>query len=208
MSMQETSESARARPLCLVISPSTALWDQQTLVLLHGRGDTARRCAEAWRPLVDEGWTLVVPQSTQPWDDGNWCWDDPDLARREIHSHLEESRTRRGLDPARMVMAGAAEGAVLAMEIAHEAGLPWLCVIPAFPPRYDIAPFAGLPGHARGIFLLGESDPGNPGARPVIAALEASGAAVTTRFMPAVGHGLPADFPRHASDALRALDLG
>ena len=32
---------AESRPQCLVLSPSSALWDQQTLLLLHGRGDSA-----------------------------------------------------------------------------------------------------------------------------------------------------------------------
>jgi predicted esterase len=196
------------RPLCLVLSPSSTLWDQQTLLLLHGRGDSARGFAEHWRPLVDEGWTLVVPQSSQPWDSASWCWDDGDLARREILTHLEECRMKRGLDPARIVAAGASDGARLAVEIAHEAGLPWLCVIPTFPAGYDPAPLAAVPLHTRGVFLMGERDPENVRTRPVVLALQGAGASVELRTMPGTGHEIPEDFASRASEALRLLELG
>jgi len=199
---------AETRPLCLVLSPSTTLWDQQTLLLLHGRADSARRIAELWRPLVDEGWTLVVPQSSQPWDSASWCWDDEDLARREILTHFEECRMKRGLDPARIIAAGASLGARLAVEIAHEAGIPWLCVIPTFPAGYDAAPLAAVPEHTRGVFLLGENDPGNVQTRPVVAALQGTGAFVEVQTMTGVGHTLPQDFAMYASTALRKLELG
>ena len=199
---------ADARPLCLVLSPSSALWDQQTLFVLHGSGDSARRFAERWRPLVDRGWTLVVPQSSQPWDSASWCWDDVDLARREVRTHLEECRTHRGLDHARIVMAGASEGAPLAAEIANQTGLPWLCVIPSFPVGYDVTSLAAVPRHTRGIFILGGNDPANARTRRVIASLEAAGAGIHTRTMAGAGHELPDDFAAYASEEIGQLELG
>lgn len=199
---------AETRPLCLVLSPSTTLWDQQTVLLLHGRADSARHFAEPWRALVDEGWTLVVPQSSQPWDSESWCWDDEDRARREILTHLDECRMKRGLDPARMVAAGASDGARRAVEIGHEAGIPWLCVIPTFPAGYDAAPLASVPRHTRGVFLIGENDPENVWSRPVLSALQGAGASVEVRTMPGVGHELPPDFAVRASEALGLLELG
>jgi predicted esterase len=197
--------AAETRPQCLVLSPSSALWDQQTLLLLHSRGDSARQFAERWRPLVDEGWTLVVPQSSQPWDSAGWCWDDSDLAHREIRTHLEECRTRRGLDPARIVVAGASQGAPLAAETANEAGLPWLCVIPSFAPAYDVTGLVAVPRHTRGVFLLGENDPANTRTRLVIAALASAGASIQTRTMAGTGHELPEDFAVYASEALKSV---
>ena len=181
---------AAARPLCLVLSPSGALWDQQTLLLLHGRGDSARSFAERWRPLVDEGWTLVVPQSSQPWDSASWCWDDTDAARQEIRAHLEDCRTKRGLDPARMVLAGVFQGGRLAVELAAEAGMPWLCVDPEFPRDYDFAPLTAVPGSVRGLLLLSSPQRSVPG--------------VEALSFP----GFEQDFAAHASKALGLLELG
>ena len=199
---------ATSRPLCLVLSPSSALWDQQTLLVLHRRGDSARHFAERWRPLVDEGWTLVVPQSSQPWDSASWCWDDMDVARREVRNHLEECRARRGLDLARLIVAGASEGAPLAAETANEAGVPWLCVIPSFPRGYDVTALAAVPRHTRGAFLTGENDPENVRTRLVVETLESAGASIATRTMTGIGHELPEDFSRHASVVLKSLELG
>ena len=199
---------SESRPECLVLSPSSALWDQQTLMLLHRRGDSARHFADHWGALVDEGWTLVVPQSSQPWDSAGWCWDDVDRAHSEVRTHLEDCRTRRGLDLSRMVIAGASQGAPLAAEAAQEAGLPWLCVIPSFPSGYDTARLAAVPRHTRGAFITGENDPSNGRTRRIIEALEAAGAAITAHVMPGVGHELPRDLARHASEALSTLELG
>ena len=181
---------AAARPQCLVLSPSGALWDQQTLFLLHGRGETARGFTNLWRPLVDEGWTLVVPQSSQPLDSARWCWDDLDAARREVMAHLEDCRTKRGLDPARIVVAGEGQGGRLAAEIAAETGMPWLCVDPEFPRDYDYRLLDSVPGSTRGVFLLSTTKLPVPG--------------MDVKTFPGIG----ADFARHASEALRLLDLG
>jgi hypothetical protein len=104
-----------------------------------------------------------------------------------------------------MVIAGASQGGRLALELAHEAGVPWLSVIPSFPAGYDVAPFIAVPAHARGAFLLGERDPANSRVRPVISAMESAGIHVFNRTMGDVGHDLPDDFPNHAAEALRAL---
>jgi predicted esterase len=122
-----------------------------------------------------------------------------------VRAHLEECRTKRGLDPARMVAAGASQGARLAVEAGNEAGIPWLCVIPTFPAGYDPAPLAAVPRHTRGVFLLGETDPGNVHTRPLLSALQGAGASVDVRTMAGIGHELPNDFAARASEALRGV---
>ena len=196
---------ARAHPQCLVLAPSSATWEPRSLVLIHGRGDTASLCAARWGELVDEGWTLIIPQSSQTYDSMGFCWDDMDLARQELRSHLEDSRRKRGIETDGMVMAGASQGGRLALELAHECGVPWLCVAPALPAGYDVAPLIGVPAHTRGAFLLAEHDPASANARRVIRALESGGLHVLTGTMKEVSHSLPEDFPRQAADLLRAL---
>ena len=198
-------EQARARPQCLVLAPSSATWEPRSLVLIHGRGDNASLCAARWGELVDEGWTLIIPQSSQMYDSSGFCWDDMDLARQELRNHLDDSRRKRGIETDGMVIAGASQGGRLALELAHERGVPWLCVAPSFPAGYDVAPLIGVPMHTRGAFLLAERDPASAGARRVISALESGGLHVLTRTMKDVGYGFPEDFPRQAADTLRAL---
>jgi predicted esterase len=154
---------------------------------------------------VNEGWTLIVPQSSQVYDSMGFCWDDMGLAMQELRNHLDDSRRKRGIDTDGMVIAGASQGGRLALELAHEAGVPWLCVIPAFPDRYDVAPLIGVPTHTRGAFLLGERDAASVNAQRVIRAFESGGVQVVARTMKDVGHDLPEDFSVQVADILRAL---
>ena len=80
-----------------------------------------------------------------------------------------------------MVIAGVSHGAPLAVEAAHEAGVPWLCVIPSFPRGYDVGPLTAVPAHTAGAFLLGEHDPGNVRAQSLISQLQYAGARMDVR---------------------------
>lgn len=196
---------AVSRPECLVLAPSSATWEPRSLFLIHGRGDTASHFAACWGELVNEGWTLIVPQSSQAYDSMGFCWDDMDLARQELRTHLDDSRRKRGIETDGMVIAGASQGGRLALELAHESAVPWLCVIPSFPAGYDTAPMTGVPSHTRGAFLLGERDAAGFSARRVIRALESSGVHVAVSTMKDVGHELPGDLAEQAAGVLRAL---
>jgi len=196
---------ALSRPQCLVLAPSTATWEPRTLVVIHRRGDTAASFVGHWRQLVDQGWTLIVPQSSQVYDSAGFCWDDAELARRELRGHLDECRRKRGIQMDGMTIAGASQGGRLALELAHEAGLPWLSVIPSFPAGYDVSPLIAVPAHTRGALLLGEHDPANTRSRPVVSALESGGVRVIARTMREIGHDLPDDFTAQAAEALKDL---
>lgn len=199
------ARQAASRPECIVLAPASAIWEQQALLLLHQWGQSARSFAEYWRPLVDEGWTLVAVQSSQPCDSSGFCWDDHDLAQQEIRQHLNDCRRKRGIAPESMIIAGASQGARLALESAHEAGIPWLCVIPSFPTGYDVTSLTAVPLHTRGAFLLGERDPANARTRPVISSLISAGALVEERTMAGIGHELPDDFAVQAGHMLAGL---
>jgi pimeloyl-ACP methyl ester carboxylesterase len=96
-----------------VLSPSTSLWDQQTLFVIHGPGESLRARIRQWSPLTDEGWTLVFPQ-----------WERPE----DLRAHLEDCRTRRGLDRSRLVVVGVSEGGPFALDLAREVGVPCMKV--------------------------------------------------------------------------------
>jgi predicted esterase len=199
------------KPECLVMAPATTLWEPKTLVALHQRGQSARTFSEHWRPLVDEGWTVVVPQSSQPCDSGTYCWDDDATARAEVRQHLDDCVRRRGISAESFVIAGASQGARVALECGLEAGVPWLCAIPGFPSGFDVAAFGGAApaaygsGSGRCAFILGERDGHNARTKPVIDSLASSGWAVKQHVMPGVAHVLPEGFIAAASEALRWL---
>ncbi len=194
-----------ARRACIVLSPAGAVWEQRSLLLLHGRGDTARGFIAHWRPLVDEGWTLVAPVSSQACASGGFCWDDTELARREIRAHLDDCRRLRGIDVGGMVMAGTSQGAHLALELATEAGVPALCAFPSFPAGYDVSRLTSLPGRIPAGFILAAQADGRDQVRQVIASLESSGVPLVIHEMPGVGRDLPEGFASIAGGVLMRL---
>ncbi|HEY9595401.1 MAG TPA: hypothetical protein VHE79_13050 [Spirochaetia bacterium] len=200
--------TAASRPACTILSPATPTWEEQCLLLLHGRGMPAALLRERLAPLVGEGWTLISLQSSQPFGSAGFCWDDAVKGREEVLGQLEECRRVRGLSLGRLVVVGASRGARLAIEIAREIGVPWLGVIPSFPRDFDTGGIAPATVSPRGSLLLGTEDPFTPHARTVARMLESSGAQVRVVEMAGVGHELPDDLASHARVALEWITAG
>ena len=173
--------------------------------LIHRNGDTTGGFSRQWRPLVDRGWTLIVPQSSHACADGGFCWGEPEDAARELRGHLEECQRQRGLSAEGMIVAGAAEGARLALDIAGEAGLPWLCVTPTLAAPFDARHLTAVPTRTRGAFLLGSEGGPRDHTRALIRDLESGGVDISVRVMEWVDDELPDDFAAVAAEVLRPL---
>ena len=132
---------------CLVIGPSTTAWSARTLLVIHGDGETASSAAKEWRSLVDEGWTLLIPE--------DFRWTDARKAMEELSLHMEKARCQ-GVETDDIVVAGVRDGAPAALSFAMQSGLPWLCVFPRFPMDYSIT--AGTATGSAGVILLDEQD--------------------------------------------------
>lgn len=199
---------ATAAPSCLVVAPSSATWGPRSVLFLHWWGGSARDTAARWQRLVDEGWTLVAAQSSQILSPGRFCWDDRELALAEAQHHLSDCRDRRALPLDGMVVAGASQGAAIAMEAAAEAGLPWLAIIPTLGRSFDPSRLLAVPGRTRGAMLLGADDPANPRSLAVAEMLRSGGVEVAVRVVPGVGHDQDAAVIEEAVEALRRLAGG
>jgi hypothetical protein len=186
----------------MILAPATATWAPRLLFLVHRNGDTAAGFARLWRPLVDEGWTLIVPQSSRACPDSGYCWEDTEAALRELRGHIEECGRKRGLPTEGMIVAGVSESAPLALEIAGEAGLPWLCVTPSLPAHFDACPLTAVPARTKGAFILTEADRENARVRALIGELESCGVDFAVRV---VGKEMPEDLASVAAAALRPL---
>jgi len=132
---------------CLVIGPSTTAWSARTLLVIHGDGENASSAAKEWRSLVDEGWTLLVPEG--------FCWTDTRTAMEELSLQVEKARCQ-GVETEDIVVAGVRDGAPVALSFATQRGLPWLCVFPRFPLDYAVT--AGTATVSAGVILLDDED--------------------------------------------------
>ncbi|HTO21622.1 MAG TPA: hypothetical protein VMQ10_04025, partial [Spirochaetia bacterium] len=77
--------------------------------------------------------------SSQVYDSEGWCWDDAETGRAELRAHWDDCQRKRGIPLDGLVVAGVSQGVPLALDLAREAALPWLCVVPTFPRDWDRA---------------------------------------------------------------------
>jgi len=195
----------QSQPECIAIRPPSRVSPTGVLMAIHSRGDNSIDFIARFRHLADQsGWILLAPQSSQPSGHGVYCWDDAERGRVELSTHWDEFFAMEGSAPALRIIAGVSQGARLAFELAQEKGVPYICMVPSFPKDYH--PNPGACGtFTKGVFLLGEKDPANSRAQPVIAQLEAAGASVVIRIMEGIGHDFPADFPSLIDKVLAVL---
>jgi len=118
------SEARRnSRPECQICHPAKFSLDSETplFMTLHWRFDNAAQFSAYWeKPVLQRNYLLAVPQSSQITGSNKYCWDDADAAWSEIRTHLQQMGKSYRIDWRQSIIAGACQGARLALETALE----------------------------------------------------------------------------------------
>jgi predicted esterase len=196
---------AKARPQLVTVEPSTPQpWP--LLVALHGNTKTAADSLEHWRPAVEAGWLLALPQSSQVGGPRGFVWDDREWAAREIKEHLAALASKYRTSGT--VVGGFSAGGALA---------PWLVVtgvveadafIAVGPGHRNPVDWGSLVGESdvRGHVIVGEKDAlCLQTAGEIAGALNARGQPCGLEVIPGLGHEFPEDFPARLGRALTSL---
>jgi tetratricopeptide (TPR) repeat protein len=88
------------------------------LLGLHTNIATFRDSVDFWKPAATDGWLVGAPQSSQAIWKGAYVWDDRRLAAEEIERHVGALHQQYAIDPERIVLAGHAMGAEVAIWLA------------------------------------------------------------------------------------------
>ena len=116
---QYEKAQADARPdLGIFLPHGGSVGKLPVLVALHGNNRTMQDTAPSWQSVVQHGWVLAVPQSSEiATTPGFFVWNDRDRAARDLGAHLATLRARISLDSTRSVLGGFSMGARLALEL-------------------------------------------------------------------------------------------
>ncbi len=204
---------ARAEPKALVHlprgTPPPYPPPYPLLVALHAHGSTAEECARYFRPAVELGWAVAVPQGTQLEWENAFSWHDREKAEGEIATLFARVRQDNPVDGHNVILGGISAGGALAIRMALQ-GAPvssagFLALIPAV---RDWAPWLPLLDQAarrglRGWVLTGEEDHFLPEVRHLCAQMAKSGMACALEVVPGLGHELPEDLPQRLKRGLR-----
>lgn len=199
----------RAQPRLRVFPPPNPSTSVPLLLAFHMRGSNLEETAPHWQPLSQHGVLLALLQSGQvegPW---GYCWDDYAQAKQEAQQAYTLLQTQHPFHPQTLVLAGASQGAGLAVRLTLEQALPsrgFVAVVGAgalepLLPHLEAAVQKGL----RGVFITGEDDPARAHIIQVAHELKAQGLPVRLEVVPGLGHDYPPDFAERLVEALRFL---
>lgn len=133
--MRRLVETPRLRPALSVLAPEGS-GPLPCIIALHGNQSNIADTQPFWEPVVEQGWLLALPQSSQPtWASGYASWDNIEQSLAEVQDHLADVLRRYPVDPECLVAGGFSMGGQIALRTAlnpesHLTGVllvePWL----------------------------------------------------------------------------------
>ena len=211
---QKAAEAA-AKPVLRILEPplepTPADRRIPLMLALHGNAQTADHALRSWRPMLDHGYLLAAPFSSQvAWDDRR-NWTDLERGSVEVSSLIGELHDQYRLDPDRSVIGGFSMGAGLALLIALQDSATlfrnFILVGPYLPDpdSLDTLIESRRSKGLRGIIVVGDLDePCLTIAKRIHGKMDLPGYAVNLEVKPGLAHDFPLDF--HAVVG-RALEL-
>jgi predicted esterase len=139
-------------PVLKIIQPSKKnnldeLGSPGLLVALHGNQENAEIAEPYWASVIDQGYVLALPQSSQIEFSDAYDWDDIEKGAGELKQHMDNIMTTQVVDPNNIIIgtfsagAGAALYAILHDMIQVKSLIfvaPWLPEIDTWAPLLDV----------------------------------------------------------------------
>jgi len=111
-------------PVVLKLFPKKPSKKTPLFIALHGNQNSAAGTLPFWKPAVDEGFVLAVPQSKQAMFKGAFMWDDLDVSFEQVKTCLETMKKEIEFDESRVILGGHSMGGFVAIQMALTGELP------------------------------------------------------------------------------------
>jgi predicted esterase len=197
-----------AAPGLEVVRPDPPAPESPLLIALHWRGRDVADFAAWWRPAERHGVVVALPRSSQQLGMHAFGWDDRERASDEVAAAYVILRTTEMFNPRAVILAGASQGAALAMQLAFRGDLVpatgFIAVVPAIRDPEDLAPEIemGARRGMRGWLLTGERDESRHAVEALHDQLTQAGVSCRLEIVPGLGHDFPADFATRLPTAI------
>ncbi|OAA23406.1 alpha/beta hydrolase [Kosmotoga sp. DU53] len=169
------------------------------IVALHWRMGDAEEFATLWKGAVENGRArLLALQSSQQVGTGMFCWDDVEIAKKEVKAQVQEYLNNNSSEISQLILGGASQGAGLALELALEDELKpekLILVVPAFRDMNYIKELIKNNKNNFKVYIIaGEKDMLLKRAETVKELLTENNIHCVMSIYPGMGHTFPEDF--------------
>jgi len=204
-----------AKPELMLRSPTgySEKTDWPALVVFHPRyGERPEVSAEEWLSVLSTGTILAAPWSSQVYAPDGRCWDDLELAEKDVRWTFNELSAKYRLDSDRLVLGGFSQGGALTIYSALKRLVPCQGFVAVAPSdwvrpeekrateRKELSePFASFVKVSncrglRGVIIIGDKDPFFRKVEQLYALLIERGLQGKLLVEPGLGHEYPSGF--------------
>lgn len=205
-------EEARAKstPELHLYPPPKISEKVSLLYVLHGNNSNAQESYEQWQSVIERGWLLATPQSSQLMGPHAYVWNDRAIAENETRQHVATITSQFDVD--RIVVGGFSRGAGFGIVAIFSDIIPsnaFIGVTPVFPdigdaiePHIERAKQTGVCGYV----VAGAKDFRYlPTIEDLTETLSLYDIPHQYNVFPDLAHDYPPNFPDTIADALRYL---
>lgn len=168
------------------------------LICLGPRGGYPELDFRDWSPVIQQGWVLALPRSTQMASPLSYVWDDREKALNEIAGHFATLIEKYPIDRNRIVIAGFSQGATRAIELVMSQRLKvrgFFGVVPGTLDLHELEQWAAPGEHeARNVLISGGKDPRYEMFIQIKELFAKHNIALMFENYPKMAHQIPSDF--------------
>jgi predicted esterase len=204
---EERAAQARStsRPQLFIRVPQTLNAPVPMLVALHGRNSSAMEIMPQWEPLLEQGWIIAAPTSSQILGPNSYGWDNLEIAKTEVETHLATLQRDYAVDAQKILFCGFSQGGGLAIWLALQ-GIQSTAKFLAIAPFIADVEQITVPGQyqTRGYVIYGDADDGLARIKAILERLRNLSIEYITEEVVGLGHEFP---PKFAQSLQRAMNF-
>ena len=178
------------------------------LIAVHGRNGNKSSHIEYWDIARQQGWLVLLAQSTQPLTSSSYCWDDPAQGLRDLFSYYELVSQQYQIDPQRAVIAGFSQGSGLAIYAALSGKFEvqgFIGIASFFDDTNLLKPLSDEAQCMRGYFVTGSKDHTFDKVKEIQKILKENHIQFTEEAHADLAHEFPSDFETSFDKAINFI---
>ncbi len=180
------------------------------LIILHGRSGNIEEFSKYWDiPYLKDKYLLAFIQSSQVFGMDSFCWDDIELAKKEVKKHYNSLVQNNKVNINNVIIAGASQGGRLAIQLALEENVfcGFIGIIPALTDvdKYKEFMINWEKIKMKGVMITGDKDYYYKNVKELYKSMNDLNYPIKLITEKGLGHYISDKFPKHIKSALEFI---